>query len=121
GDGAGGGRPCTGVKKEITGRGISRSPAAFEQVRVDTVAVLCCSWHGQVLRRLYRTRPVRYHGRDLVALPDEARQRSTVPILLVWDNLSWHRSHTDPGGGLVLPKIGRASWRARVAVEGGGV
>src|SRR5699024_11461384 len=59
----------------------------LEQVRADTVAVLCCSWHGQVLRRLYRTRPARYHGRDLVALPDEARQRSTVPSLLVWDNL----------------------------------
>lgn len=77
----------------------------LEQVRADTVAVLCCSWHGQVLRRLYRTRPARYHGRDLVALPDEARQRSTVPSLLVWDNLSWDRSHTDPGRGLVLHGI----------------
>jgi hypothetical protein len=57
-----------------------------------SVAALCCYRPGHEPRMLYRTRPGWYHDRDLIALLDQAHQELAAPILLVWDNLSGHRS-----------------------------
>ncbi|MEY9211648.1 hypothetical protein [Thermobifida halotolerans] len=58
-----------------------------------SVAALCCYRPGQQPRMLYRSRPGWYHDRDLITLLDAAHQELAAPILLVWDNLSAHRSH----------------------------
>lgn len=69
-----------------------------------SVAALCCYRHGQEPRMLYRTWPGWYHDRDLIALLDEVHQRLAAPILLVWDNLSGHRS------GRMRRAIAARSW-----------
>lgn len=57
------------------------------------MAALCCYRTGAAPRMLYRTKSGWYRDRDLIALLDEAHQVLDTPIILVWDNLSGHRSH----------------------------
>lgn len=57
-----------------------------------SVAVLCCYRPGTEPRMLYRSRPGWYRDRELIALLDQAHQELAAPSILVWDNLSGHRS-----------------------------
>lgn len=51
-----------------------------------------CYRRGHAPRMLFRTRPGWYHDRDLVAFVDGVHRVLDAPVILVWDNLSAHRS-----------------------------
>jgi len=68
-----------------------------------SVAALVCARPGQRTRLIYRTCTDRGYGRDrrkgfteadYARLLDDARQQLGGPAVLVWDNLTTHRSRT---------------------------
>lgn len=57
-----------------------------------SMAAVCCYRRGYAPRMLFRTRPGWYRDRDLVAFLDGVHRTLDAPVILVWDNLSAHRS-----------------------------
>ncbi|CAL9328973.1 hypothetical protein SUDANB121_00042 [Nocardiopsis dassonvillei] len=57
-----------------------------------SMAAACCYRRDHTSRLLFRTRPGWYHDRDLISFVDGVHRVLGTPVILVWDNLSAHRS-----------------------------